>query len=127
MVTNTEQRIRIAKLVGSWYFLLLGLVNFIATFIYSEIKWLDSITLAICILPLLINKKIFLLIFGIVAAFISFYLFLACLAFSLNPEVQTSQISFFMGFLLTGSALFSSLLLIFVGHTFATYKVFKTL
>ncbi|MBE7169003.1 MAG: hypothetical protein INR73_00335 [Williamsia sp.] len=112
-----EQRIsaKAAKLVGSVYFLLLGLTNFVATFIYAEVKPLDSLTAVICALPFLIRKKMLLLVFGAVAAIISAYGAFACLIFSVNPQVQTSKIAFLMGFLLTGSALVSSLLLIIAG------------
>ena len=107
--------VRTAALVGSIYFLLLGLINFIATFIYAEIRSLDIITAVVCILPILTRNKTFLMSFGIVTAFISLYLMFAGLVFMADPRVQTSNISFFMGFLLMGSALLSSLLLIFAG------------
>lgn len=120
MGINIKQLIsvRTAILVGSIYFLSLGLINFVATFIYAEIRTLDTITLLVCVLPLLIRNKKFLLLFGIVVAFISLYGMFAGLVLIADPRVQTSNISFFMGFVLTGSALLSSLLLIFAGISY---------
>lgn len=117
MGPDIKQRIsiRTAKLVGSIYFLLLGLINFVATFMYAEVRLLDAITAVVCVLPFLIKKKMFLLLFGIMTAFISLYGMFAGLVFIADPQVQTSKISFLMGFLLTGSALSASLLLILAG------------
>ena len=119
MISNLEQHISVktARILGSVYFFLLGLINFVATFIYAEIRLLDLITVVVCALPFLMRKKMFLLVFGIVAACISVYGTVGGLVFLRNPQVHTSKIAFFMGFLLTGSAFLSSLLLIFAGSS----------
>ena len=126
MSRNIPQRFnaRTAKLVGSSYFLLLGLTNLVATFIFAEIRMLDTITLVVCILPFLINRKLFHLLFGIITALIAIYLTIAGLTFMINPAVHTSTISFLMGFLLTGSALLASLLLIFSGSSDGDLKLY---
>ncbi|MEO6915819.1 MAG: hypothetical protein ABI151_09365 [Chitinophagaceae bacterium] len=109
--------IKTATLIGTIYFLLLGLINLVATFIYAEVRSLDLIITVVCFLPLLVPKTMFLLVFGIVAALISAYLILAAMSFSLDQKVQTSKISVLMGFLLLGSALLASLLLIFSANS----------
>lgn len=107
--------LKTARMIGSFYFLLLGVINLVATSIFAEIHALDLITAAICTLPVLINNKMFLTMFGLVAGLISFYLFFAGLSFSLEPNTQTSKVAFAMGFLFIGSAFAASVLLIYSG------------
>ncbi len=56
---------KLAKFAGSIYFIVLGLANVIGTAIYSDnLGWKDFLVLALFCTPLLINKKIYYLLFG---------------------------------------------------------------
>ncbi|MEJ7691708.1 hypothetical protein [Daejeonella sp.] len=112
---SEEQKLKRAKLIGSVYFLLLGLINFGATLYFSNIYVIDYAILLLGCLPILINRKPFYLGFGIVAGLISLYMAFAGLIFNFNPEIKTSQVAFNMGYLLAFSILFSSILLVYVG------------
>ena len=114
-ISKEERKLKTAKLVGSLYFLGLGLINFSATIFYSKIYLIDFIILSFGFLPLLVNRKLFFLIFGLLAGFISLYIGFACLSFNLNPEIHTSQTSYNMGYLLAVTSFLSSLLLVYVG------------
>jgi putative exporter of polyketide antibiotics len=114
-ISKKEQKLKAAKLVGALYFLGLGLINFCATFFYSQIHLLDVIILSFGFLPLVIKHRSFSLIFGLFAGFISLYLGFACFTFNLNPQIHTSQTAYNMGYLLSVTAFLSSLLLIYVG------------
>ncbi len=114
-ISNKEQILKTAKLFGSMYFLALGLINFCATFFNAKINPIDFIILSFGLLPLLVNKKLFFLIFGLLGCFISLYMGFACLTFNLNPRIHTSQISYNMGYLFAVTFFFSSLLLVYVG------------
>jgi hypothetical protein len=124
-ISEKEQKLKTAKLVGSIYFLGLGLINFCATYYYAKIHLLDFIILSFGFLPLLINHRIFLLLFGLLAGFISLYMGFACLTFNLNPEIHTSQTSYNMGYLLAVTSFLSSLLLVYVGLNLTENKEIK--
>ena len=115
IIAQKEQKLKAAKLVGSMYFLMLGLINFCATLFYSSIYLIDFIILLFGFLPLLVNRRLFFLSFGLLASFISLYMGFACLTFNINPEIHTSQASYNMGYLLAVSSFLSSLLLVYVG------------
>ena len=125
MKTKQNIKIKRLRLFGSLFFALAGIVNFVASSIYVGIQTLDIVILIVSILPLLIRKKMFLLIFGLFACFISLYMGYACLTFSLNPKIQTSDLDFFMGFSLSFFLLIASLALIYVGLPFSDKKEFN--
>ncbi len=112
---SEEQKLKWAKLSGSLYFLLLGVINFGATLYYSNIFAIDYTILLLGCLPILINRRSFFLVFGIFGSLISLYMAFAALIFNFNPEIKTSQLAFNMGYLLATSILFSSVLLVYVG------------
>jgi hypothetical protein len=124
-ISDKEQKIKTAKLVGSMYFIALGLINFCATFYYAKINLIDFIILSFGVLPLLINHRLFFLIFGLLAGFISLYMGFACLTFNLNPEIPTSQTSYNMGYLLAVTSFLSSLLLVYVGFNWTHSRRIK--
>ncbi len=63
--TVPNKKKKIAKLAGCIYFIVLGLTNVIGTAIYSNnLGWRDFLILALFCTPLLINKKIYYLLFG---------------------------------------------------------------
>jgi len=115
IISEKEQKLKAAKLIGSVYFLGLALINFYATFYYSKIHVIDVIILLFGFLPLLIKHRSFSLIFGLFAGAISLYLGFACFTFNLNPQIHTSQTAYNMGYLLSVTAFLSSLLLVYVG------------
>lgn len=102
-----------AKLIGAIYFLLLGLVNLGATWAFAEINNLDIIIIAIACLPMIINKNYFSISFGVLSTFIAVFLGYACFMFHVDPNISTSAVSFFMGYLLSASMLVASFLLIY--------------
>lgn len=125
-VSENKKQTR-AKLIGSMYFLLLGLVNFGATWAFAEINNLDIVILAIVCLPLIVNKDYFYFSFGVLAGLIAFFLGFACLTFNLDPTIGTSAFSYFMGYLLSVSMLAASFLLIYGGSQTLTVNVIPQL
>lgn len=111
--SDGNRKRKTAKLIGAIYFLLLGLVNFGATWIFAEINNLDVVILAIACLPLIVNKDYFSFSFGSLTAFIAFFLGYACFTFNVDPNISTSAFSFFMGYLLSVSMFAASFLLIY--------------
>lgn len=110
---DKNKKRKTAKLIGAMYFLLLGLVNFGATWMFAQINNLDIVILAIACLPIIINKDYIYISFGALSTFIAFFLGYACFKFNVDPNVSTSAVSFFMGYLLITSMLVASFLLIY--------------
>ena len=115
MEPNKQQKIKIIKLLAALYFLILGVFSFSASLYDNVFTWLDLVLLLFSCLPLIINKRIILLAFGMLAGCASIYIMYACLSFSLIPQLLTTGIAFFMGFVLGSSSLSASLALIYVG------------
>ena len=115
MENGLSQKMKLAKLLGCLYFLLLGLINFGATPYYSSIHAIDFTILLLGCLPIIVNRKEFNLFYGIIAALISLYMFVAALNFNLSPEIKTTQLAFNMGYLLQFSMIICSCLLVFTG------------
>ncbi|MES2458426.1 MAG: hypothetical protein V4594_22905 [Bacteroidota bacterium] len=102
-----------AKLTGSLYFIALGFSNFGFTILNGHFRPLDVVILVLSALPLLVNKRLFTLLFGLIAGFMSVYIGIACLVFNFVKETGTSQTDFMMGYLLAFTCLLSSLLLVY--------------
>ena len=111
-----EQRINRARIIASFYFILLGLINFLATALSNyEFNLRDSIVLLVVIAPALINNKSVYLIFGVLGALISLYIGIACLILNIQAYPTTNQFSFLMGYVLAISAFIASSLYIYSG------------
>lgn len=108
-----SKKMRLAKRLGVFYFLLLGIVNFCCTLIFANVHAIDVYILALCCLPLLIRNKYFSATYGIVVGVLAFVMGYACLTFNLDLGIPTSQISYVMGYLLSASMLFASFLLVY--------------
>lgn len=108
--------LRKAKLIGSSYFIIVGLFSFIHTLIYTNDYWLrDLIILTILSLPLIINKRLFYLGFGLVSA-PTLLIMLILFVFLQNPiKADTSPAVFFFGCLIFALGFLASLTLIHVG------------
>lgn len=124
-ISNIKQVFKTAKFVGSTYFLMLGVINFSATSFYSKITPVDFIILSFGFLPILINKKLFYLVFGLLASVICLYMGFACFTFNLNPNIHTSQTSYNMGYLFIITCFLFSLLLVYSGLNWTEKKQIK--
>lgn len=114
---DIEKKRKLAQLIGSMYFLILGVVNFIATLLFAAIYPIDIVILILCYLPIIINNNLFLAIFGGIGILVAFVIGFACLAFNFDPSNSTSQFSLFGGYLLSASLFFASFLLIYADQT----------
>ena len=108
-----EKKLKNAWLIGSVYFVLLGVINFSATLWNGKLGTLDLLILLMFVLPLLINKKTFSLLFGIIAGLISLYMGFAAFMFNLTPNIETSQTAFIMGYLFIAATLSACILLLY--------------
>lgn len=125
MKTRQDLKTEKLRLFGCIFFAVVGITNLFASITDNSFHTLDLIILIVSILPMLIRKKMFLLLYGIVSCFIALFIGYACLTFSLNPEVKTSLFTFFMGFLLSFLTLTASLALIYVGLQSSNEKEFS--
>ena len=112
------------KYVATSYFVLLGLLNLIDT-LFSNINYIyfirDLIILISLSLPLLLNKRLFYLAFGLLAAIITLTILIVYI-FSRNPIKTDNSIWFFLlGCAVYCLGLLSSLALIYIG----TYTIEK--
>lgn len=105
-----------AKLIGSFYFIIVGLFSFIHTLLYTNEYWLrDLIILIILSLPLIVNKRLFYLGYGLVAA-PTLLIMLILFIFLQSPlKTDITPPVFFFGFLFFTLGFLASLLLINVG------------
>lgn len=114
-----EQNVKRAKLIGLSYFISLGVINFGATVFNGQFRVLDVIILLLTLTPLIVNTKGVYLSLGAFSACISLYMGFACLVMNIQPNTDTSQLAFMMGYLLAVSSFIASLLLIYTGLHFA--------
>ncbi|MGK4567760.1 hypothetical protein [Flavobacterium sp. 3HN19-14] len=112
-------KVRKIKLFGAIYFAGLGIANLIGV---HEIQWIDLILFAISILPLLINKKLFLISYGFFAGLISLYIGYACTVFTFNQKVGTTATDLLMGYALFFFSLMASCALWYAGLQSSTNK-----
>ncbi len=103
------------KWIAITYFVLLGVVNLVATWINTQALWaIDYVILLGALLPLVLNSVWFHTAYGILGITISLVIGLVCLSFNLNPEaVHTSQAEFAAGYLLAGVTFACSLALVY--------------
>lgn len=115
---------KLAKLWGSIYFIVLGLANLIGTAIYSELGWKDFLILALFCTPLLVNKKIYYLLFGgasvllwgslIYAVFVRHREVVRGVREYSNPDMSLAASSG-LGYLFTFVSLFFALCVLYAG------------
>ena len=108
--------LRKAKFIGSSYFIIVGLLCLTDTFVNNRDYILrDLIILIILSLPLIINKRLFYLGFGLVSA-PTLLIMLILFVFLQNPiKADTSPAVFFFGCLIFALGFLASLTLIHVG------------
>ena len=125
--TVPNKKKKLARLSGSIYFLILGLANVIGTAIYSDnLGWKDFVILALFATPLLVNKKIYYLIFGAVsvllwgsllyAVFNRHVEFVRGVREYTNPYMSSGA-AFTVGYLFMFLSIFFSLCLLYAGRS----------
>jgi hypothetical protein len=119
-----EQRVNRVKFIGISYFILLSVVNFVATMLNGQLRALDFIIIFLAFTPLILNNKIVNFGFGILGVVISLYIGFACFMMNFLPNTNTSQFSFNMGYILSISSLIASSLLIYTSTNL--FKPFKS-
>ena len=108
--------IRTIKLIACSLFILIGLINLIETLIYLPNYYLrDTIILLILGSPLLINKRAYYVIFGLLASVISFVILIVYVIYNYPSQIDNSISFYFLGILLYLFALACSVALIYVG------------
>lgn len=115
MENDKDLKVTRARKTGVLYFAALGMVNLGATIFNGQLRPLDVVILVVTLLPMLITKKWFLFVFGLMASLVSLYMGAACLKFNLTPGISTQQISFIIGYLFAAANLYSAALLIYAG------------
>jgi hypothetical protein len=122
--TTPDRKVKRLKLAGSVYFIVLGLINIIATAYYAHLSWKDLLLLAMLCTPLLVNKKIYYLLFGGLATV--FWIFMLYTVFQThtlyvrevndytNPHFTPAQ-AFSLGYLATAVSACFSFMLLWVG------------
>lgn len=116
---------KLAKYAGSIYFIVLGLANVIGTALYSDnLGWKDFMILALFCTPLLINKKVYYLLFGgasvllwvslIYAVFVRHREVVRGVREYSNPDMSLAASSG-LGYLFTLASLFFALCVLYAG------------
>lgn len=116
MINLKFSELQKAKFIGASYFIIVGLFSFIHTLLYTRDYVLrDLIILIILSLPLIINKRLFYLGFGLVTA-PTLLVMLILFVLLQNPiKSNTSPAVFFFGCIFFSLGLLASLALIHVG------------
>jgi hypothetical protein len=116
MINFKFSKLQKTKLIGSSYFIAVGLINFIDTLVNRNDYILrDFIILVILCLPLIINKRLFYLGYGLVAAPVILVM-LILFVFLQNPfKTDIYPPLFFFGCLMFTLGLLASMTLIHVG------------
>ncbi len=116
MINLKFNELQKTKFIGSSYFIAVGLINLIDTLVNRNNYILrDFIILAILCLPLIINKRLFYLGFGLVTAPVTLVM-LILFVFLQNPfKTDIYPQFFFFGCLIFTLGLLASLTLIHVG------------
>lgn len=123
VVVNKKRKL--AKYIGSIYFIGLGLVNVIGTAIYSNnLGYKDLIVLALFCTPLLVNKKFYYFIFGAISSLLWGYLLFAVFQMHVkhvrgidphtNPYMSAAT-AFTIGYSFCAVSLICSLLIVYAG------------
>ena len=112
----------IIKYFSSSFFIILGLLNLMhSIFILSEYYVRDFIILLFLSLPLLINRKLFFLAFGLLAAFVSIIILFIHLFDNTPIQNQVSVLMYVSGIFIYLISIFSGLGMIYLG-TFSNEK-----
>ena len=109
------------KYFSSSFFISVGVINLVhSVFVLHEYFIRDFLILTFLSLPLIINKRIFFLVFGFLAALFSITIFFIHL-FSFLDKNQFSVIMYISGFFIYGLSFCSGLGMIYIG-TFSNQK-----
>jgi len=117
-----KNKIRLLKYLSSACFIIPAGWSFLHTLIYSPQYWVrDFIILVILSLPLIVNRRLFYLSFGILASIISL-LITIIYAFKNTPnQIESSWSFYLLGLFLYLIIFSSSLTMIYIG----TYSIEK--
>lgn len=119
----SNKKVRIAKLAGSIYFIILGIAILIATGL-NKLSYREFIVFALFCMPLIVNKKIFYLLFGGATSIVSIYALY--FVFNTNTLYVRGQYdytnthfspaeAFTIGYIFTAISACFSLMLLYVG------------
>lgn len=119
-----NRKLKLARLAGSLYFLLLGLGNFVAMAVNSKLGWKDFVLLVFLSTPLILRKKFYYLFFGVLAT--CFWLYMLYQVFqmhvlyvrevsSYNDPYLSPGEAFTLGYLITIVSACFSLMLVYAG------------
>ena len=121
MKASFSKKIKV-KYISSSYFIILGVINLLHTiFFLSEFYVRDFMILFLLSLPLLINKKLFFLAFGLLAAFTSIIILFLHLFTNTPSQNVISIIMYITGIGIYLVGIFSGLGMIYLG-TFSNEK-----
>lgn len=115
MVTQSPTKANQIKHFAGLFFIGLATLNLILTVMNVGVRLFDLLILILVVVPFIMNKRKIFLLFGFLSGLTSLYMTVGCLIFSLNPDIQTSAMEFFMGFVLSIMSLTFSIGLIYVG------------
>ena len=116
MENSKPIKINRIRYLASSFFVIIALINVVDSLINNrQTTSFDIVFLAVACLPLLIGKRLFILGYGILAAFLSFLILLAYLLV-FNPQIDDGYLAvYFLGLLVFILAFASSLALVYVG------------
>ncbi len=122
MQTTPTQKI---KLFCALYFALLGLFSFMATAYGASVSTIDWMLLGFSLFPLSTNKRWLLTGFGFLGMLCAAYIAIACLIFHTNPNTQTPDFTYLMGYLLALATLVASFGLVYAAVQTSNQKTFS--
>jgi len=110
------------KYLASFFFVIIGLSNLIETLITKpQFYFRDFIILTVLSLPIIINRRLFYLFFGLWSSIISLILLIVFIINNNPLQIKISVIKFLLGFIFFTLILICSLILIYIG----TYSIDK--
>jgi hypothetical protein len=114
------------KYLASFYFISIGLLNLLDTLFYGR-KFIprDVIILLILSLPILINKRLFYLGYGIIATLISLIILIVFIELQNPLTAKTTLWYFFSGSVFFLLGVLSSIAFIYIGTYTSQKKRFK--
>lgn len=110
---------------SAFYFAGLALANLLIALFSGVFGTLDVVLLCLGFLPLLIRRRLFLVAYGFLAAFIFLYLAIACLVSQVSPESGPTVFAYLTGYALSVSGLLAAMLLVYagIGHDRKSFRL----
>lgn len=115
-------KIKTLKLLSCLCFIIPAALSFIHTLIYSKEYWARDFTILLILsLPLVINKRVFFLFYGILTAIISIVIIFFYAFNNVPVKFDNSLIFYFLGIFFYVVIFMSSLIMVYIG-THSTEK-----